>query len=55
MLYLKIEFMNWADFFNADSDAIIFGYPTLWHLDAGVHDSCTSCLVHNKIYYNTLF
>ena len=35
MLYLKIEFMNWADFFNADSDAIIFGYPTLWHLDAG--------------------
>ena len=24
-LYLKHEFMNWADFLNADSDAIIFG------------------------------
>ena len=23
--YLKNEFMNWADFLNADSDAIIFG------------------------------
>ena len=25
LFYLKNEFMNWADFFNADSDAIIFG------------------------------
>ena len=25
ILYLKNEFMNWADFLNADSDAIIFG------------------------------
>ena len=25
LLYLKNEFMNWADFLNVDSDAIIFG------------------------------
>ena len=25
LLYRKNEFMNWADFLNADSDAIIFG------------------------------
>ena len=24
-IYLKNEFMNWADFFNADIDAVIFG------------------------------
>ena len=24
-LYLKNEFINWADFLNADSDALIFG------------------------------
>ena len=23
--YLKNELMKWADFFNADSDAIVFG------------------------------
>ena len=23
--YLKYELMNWADFLNADSDAVVFG------------------------------
>ena len=29
--------MNWADYFNADSDVVVFGldwYPTLWLLNA---------------------
>ena len=25
LLYLKNEYMNWADYFNADSDAVVFG------------------------------
>ena len=31
LLYLKNEFMNWADILNADSDAIVFDfwYPTI--------------------------
>ena len=31
MLYLKIEYTNWAAFLHADSDAITFDYTGILH------------------------
>ena len=39
--------MNWADFLNADSDAIVPGSSDILLFDSqmlGVHCSCTFCL-----------
>ena len=32
-LYLKNEYMNWAGDFNADSDAVVFGWTDILLFD----------------------
>ena len=43
--------MDWADYFNADSDAVAFGKADILLFDfnmLGVHCSCTSCFKWNN-------